>query len=83
MVEVESLRRANTDLDLKYHQLCAQWAERVQDDSRLRQQNAALLAALKRIVPLWEEAIGNEPDYMPMIDFARKAIAEANPPRSV
>ena len=36
-----------------------------------------LLAALKRLLPLWEEAIGYEADYMDMADFARAAIAKA------
>ena len=36
-----------------------------------------LLAALKRLLPLWEESIGWEEDYMDMADDARAAIAKA------
>lgn len=36
-----------------------------------------LLRELKRLLPLWEEAIGYEDDYMDMGDAARAAIAEA------
>ena len=36
-----------------------------------------LLAALKRLLPLWEESIGWEEDYMDMADGARAAIAKA------
>jgi hypothetical protein len=41
--------------------------------------NAApdLLYELKRLLGLWEEAIGWEKDYMDMADSARKAIAKA------
>ena len=36
-----------------------------------------LLAALKRLLPLWEESIGWEKCYMGMADDARAAIAKA------
>ena len=36
-----------------------------------------LLAALKRLLPLWEESIGWEKNYMDMADDARAAIAKA------
>lgn len=36
-----------------------------------------LLVALERLLPLWEEAIGHETDYMDMADFARDAIKRA------
>jgi hypothetical protein len=37
-----------------------------------------LLRELKRMLSLWEEAIGWEEDYMDMGDAARIAIAKAN-----
>ena len=36
-----------------------------------------LLAALKRLLTLWEESIGWEEDHMNMADDARAAIAKA------
>ena len=46
--------------------------------------NARLIAAapellheLQRLLSMWEEAIGWEPDYMDMADSARKVIAKA------
>ena len=36
-----------------------------------------LLAALKRLLPLWEESIGWEKNYMDMADDARAAIDKA------
>lgn len=36
-----------------------------------------LLCELKRLLSLWEEAIGYEEDYMDMGDSARAAIAKA------
>jgi hypothetical protein len=44
---------------------------------RLKAQRDELLAALKDLLALWEEAIGYEEAYMDMADFARKAIAKA------
>ncbi|NBW18789.1 MAG: hypothetical protein EBR82_63525 [Caulobacteraceae bacterium] len=47
------------------------------DDMRLIAAAPELLAACKRLLPLWEEAIGWEDDYMDMADDARAAIAKA------
>jgi|688.fasta_scaffold591235_3 hypothetical protein len=46
-------------------------------NARLIASAPELLAALKRLLPLWEEAIGYEADYMDMANFARAAIETA------
>lgn len=37
----------------------------------------ALLRELKRLLALWEEAVGYEKDYMPLADSVRDVIAKA------
>ena len=52
-------------------------ADNAAADARLIAAAPELLAALKRLLPLWEESIGWEEDYMDMADDARAAIAKA------
>lgn len=46
-------------------------------DAQLMALAPELLAQLKHMVRLWEEAIDRQPEYMPMANSARAAIAKA------
>lgn len=56
---------------------CAEDGLGATDVARLMAASPALLRELKRLLAMWEEAIGYEPDYMNMADRARAAIAKA------
>ena len=47
------------------------------DDVRLMAAAPQMLRELKRLLSLWEEAIGYEKDYMDMADATREIIAKA------
>jgi hypothetical protein len=47
------------------------------NEDRLKELNDDLVKALDRLLFDWEEAIGRDPDWMPMADYARVALAKA------